>query len=159
MGCSEVAALRRLAVSQARLQAVREALVSVIPVMGHAAIDAGHHGMLTQLCRVEQALGGGVDDPAAVLAAMDALLACAHDHDQVEVGLMRASAFPGLAEHQAQHAVLLDEIMVLKSRIGEGRSAGVAAFRSFVLHWLGQHVQRYDRVLVAHVRRQPAAVG
>lgn len=152
MHCDEVASLRRLAVARSRQIAVQEAITAVVPVMGHEVIDAGHNGMLTQLCRLECALGD--DDRATLVAAADALLTCAHEHDQAEVGLMRSSDFPGIIGHQAEHAILLDEILALKSRVTQGRAASIEAFRTFVLHWLGQHVQRFDRALVAHVRKR-----
>jgi hemerythrin-like metal-binding protein len=153
LGCSEVSSLRRLAVARRRQMAVREAVINSVPVMGHDAIDAGHSGMLTQLCRLERALGSD-DDFAELSSAAEALLVSAHDHDQVEVDLMRGSDYPDMAKHRAEHAILLDEILALKSRMATGRASGSEAFRAFVLHWLVQHTQRFDRPLVAHLRRQ-----
>lgn len=159
MGCPEVSSLRRLAVSRSRQTAVQEAVTTAIPVMGLPIVDTGHSAMLTQLCRLEQALESSAVETVTLVQAAEALLAAAHGHNDVEVGLMRDSCFPGLADHQAEHCILLDEIQTIRTRVVEGRAVGGAAFRSFILHWLGQHVQRFDRLMVAHLREHAPASG
>lgn len=151
LACADTAALRRAAVLHHRRGAVQSAVALAIPLTGHAAIDDQHNGILALLSRLELELEQPETPTQTIQATADALLAQAHLHSACEISLMEETAYPAAQAHRAEHTGLLAELVALRDRLDGARPASLAAFRSFLLHWMGQHITRCDQPLVEHL--------
>jgi hemerythrin-like metal-binding protein len=77
-------------------------------------------------------------------------------HFERENQLMTQSAYPGIADHKAEHQRVLGEFKQFKSRVDKGL---VVFGRSFVRdrlpQWLALHVTTMDTALATHLNHQP----
>lgn len=152
VGCSDAATLRRFAVIRRRQDMTAHLLSRSVPLLHHAKLDHEHNEMLRLISRIEQA----PDDLPGMRVLVDKLSACTRFHIDGEQALMRASGFPHIIPHCADHQRILAEIDGFRSNLGQGNNT-LAAFQTFVAHWMGSHVDTFDRPLVAFLAQTGAA--
>jgi hemerythrin-like metal-binding protein len=157
LACEDTAALRRAAVLHHRHGAVRSAVALTIPVTGHPAIDGQHGSILALISRLELELERPDIQLATIAATADEFLALVHQHAACEIALMEDSGYPAAQAHRDEHAALLAELATMRSHLDTARPSSLAAFRSFLLHWLGQHIPRCDQPLVQHLASRQGA--
>lgn len=111
----------------------------------------------THLALVELIEGLIQADSAAFPSRFQALLALMRLHIAEEGGLMRASRYPGLAEHEGEHHRVLGELVQLNRSLKRGRIALVRAYvKDGMAPWLDLHMATMDAALMAYLRRQAA---
>ncbi len=77
-------------------------------------------------------------------------------HVAEEGGLMRASRYPGIAEHEGEHHRVLGELVQLNLAIRRGRTALARAYvKDGLAPWFDLHLATMDAALAAHLRRTP----
>ncbi len=99
---------------------------------------------------------------AGVIAASNAafplrfqtLLTLFKMHVAEEGGLMRASRYPGIAEHEGDHHRILGELVQLNLSIRRGRIALARVYvKDGLAPWFDLHLATMDAALAAHLRR------
>jgi hemerythrin-like metal-binding protein len=145
VGCVDMAALRRFAVIRRRQELTAHLLSRSVPILHHATLDHEHNEMLRLISRIEREQ----DEAAGLPAACDELLACARFHVEGEEALMRSSRFPAWQAHAAEHQRFIAELEGFRTRLGGHE--GMASFQTFAAHWLGHHIDTWDRRLVAYL--------
>lgn len=72
-------------------------------------------------------------------------------HFGAEEALMKASRYPGLAEHQVEHARLIEDLAALREEYRRDGATALLVVRvnARVTQWLFQHINRTDRALGA----------
>jgi hemerythrin len=117
------------------------------PTLDTSGIDATHRALAGLIEAAVQA------DGAAFPACFQALLALLRRHVAEEGGLMRASRYPGIAEHESEHHRVLGELMQLNRSLKRGR---IALVRTYVKEgmgpWLDLHLATMDAALMAYLR-------
>lgn len=77
-------------------------------------------------------------------------------HFERENQLMTQSAYPGIADHKAEHQRVLGEFKQFKSRVDKGLIVfGRAFVKDRLPQWLALHVTTMDTALVNHLNHQP----
>jgi len=77
-------------------------------------------------------------------------------HFERENQLMTQSAYPGIADHKAEHQRILGEFKQFKSRVEKGLIVfGRAFVKDRLPQWLALHVTTMDTALVNHLNHQP----
>jgi hemerythrin-like metal-binding protein len=111
-------------------------------------VDATHQALAELIEGVVQA------DSGAFASRFQALLALFKLHVAEEGGLMRASRYPGLAEHEGDHHRVLGELVQLNLSIRRGRIALARAYvKDGLAPWFDLHLATMDATLAAHLRR------
>lgn len=119
------------------------------PTLDTSGIDATHRALAELIEAAVQA------DSAAFPSRFQALLALMRLHIAEEGGLMRASRYPGLAEHEGEHHRVLGELMQLNRSLKRGRIALARAYvKGGMAPWLDLHVATMDAALMAYLRHQ-----
>jgi hemerythrin-like metal-binding protein len=85
-------------------------------------------------------------------ARFQVLLSLFKLHIAEEGGLMRASRYPGIAEHESEHHRVLGELVQLNLSLKRGRVALARAYvREGLSQWLDLHIATMDDALAAHL--------
>ena len=80
-----------------------------------------------------------------VLGAIEELTRYAQSHFFAEEAFMRARAFPGLAQHCAEHEAFAGQVREFKQRYDQGAVSLSVELLEFLGEWLQKHIRRADR--------------
>lgn len=86
---------------------------------------------------------------------IDRLAACARGHFIAEERAMERSNYPDAEAHRLSHKVLLQELELLRSAVGDGYVKLSGASAAHLRAWVALHCQRMDVDLAAHLAREP----
>lgn len=116
------------------------------PVLETSGMDATHQALAELIEGLIQA------DSHAFPMRFQALLALMRLHIAEEGGLMRASRYPGIAEHEGEHHRVLGELLQLNRSLKRGRTALVSAYvKEGLAPWFDLHMATMDAALAAHL--------
>lgn len=119
------------------------------PLMESSGVDATHQALAELIEGLIQA------DSHAFPVRFQALLALVRLHVAEEGGLMRASRYPGIAEHEGEHHRVLGELVQLNRSLKRGRIALVRAYvKEGLVPWFDLHRETMDAALSAHLERR-----
>lgn len=119
------------------------------PSMEASGVEATHQALAELIEGLIQA-----DNPAFP-ARFQAMLALMRLHIAEEGGLMRASRYPGIAEHESEHHRVLGELVQLNLSLKRGRIALARAYvKEGLAPWFDLHLATMDAALAAHLERQ-----
>ncbi len=123
-------------------------------VVGIEEIDAQHQELFRRLDALLQAIRGG-RSREEVGRTLDFLEEYVRRHFDAEQALMRERAYPGRADHEAEHAAFASEIRSLRAEHQrDGPTASlIIRVNTQVTGWLRSHIHRTDRALVDWLRR------
>lgn len=119
-----------------------------VPPLEPDGVEATHQA-LAEL--IEGLIGA---DSAAFPSRFQALLALMRLHIAEEGGLMRASRYPGIAEHEGEHHRVLGELVQLNLSIKRGHIALARAYvKGGLAPWFDLHMATMDAALTAYLER------
>lgn len=119
------------------------------PMLEPGGVDATHQALAELIEGLIQA------DSAAFTSRFQALLALMRLHIAEEGGLMRASRYPGIAEHEGEHHRVLGELVQLNRSIKRGRIPLARAYvKEGLAPWFDLHMATMDAALTAHLERR-----
>lgn len=119
------------------------------PSLEAGGVDATHQAL------AELIEGLIESDSAAFPSRFQALLALMRLHVAEEGGLMRASRYPGIAEHEGEHHRVLGELVQLNLSIKRGHIALARAYvKGGLAPWFDLHMATMDAALMAHLERR-----
>lgn len=123
--------------------------------IGVPSIDAQHRELFHRIDRLLEAAATRTT-ATEVGALLDYLGDYVREHFRTEEELMERLAFPGRAEHGAEHLAFARELVGLREEHArEGGSAAlVVRVTSRATGWLRDHIYRADKQLGAFVARQ-----
>jgi len=128
-----------------------EAAQALPPSLEPSGVDATHQALAELIEGLIQA------DSTAFPSRFQALLALMRLHIAEEGGLMRASRYPGIAEHEGEHHRVLGELVQINRSLKRGRIALARAYaKEGLAPWLDLHVATMDDALAAHLERTAA---
>ena len=118
------------------------------PSMDTSGVDATHQALAELIEGLIQA------DSAAFPWRFQALLALMRLHIAEIGGLMRASRYPGIAEHEGEHHRVLGELVQLNLSIKRGRIALARAYvKGGLAPWFHLHTATMDAALACYLDR------
>jgi len=113
--------------------------------LGIPSIDAQHETLFDTLNGLHDAIESGAG-ATTVTGTLDFLVAYAVTHFQDEEAQMALFRYPGLAEHQAEHELLLTQVKDLQGSFGTEPTPHQAnALAEFLISWVTQHILGMDR--------------
>ncbi|GEJ55707.1 bacteriohemerythrin [Anaeromyxobacter diazotrophicus] len=120
---------------------------------GVPAIDGQHEQLFLHVDALLQAIRSG-RSREEVGRTLAFLADYVQTHFTAEEALMRASAYPGYAEHHAEHEGFSRDLATLEEdHRRNGPSAGlILRVNARVTSWLREHIHRVDRPLAEHLR-------
>lgn len=125
-----------------------EAAQALPPSLEPSGVDATHQALAELIEGLIQA------DSTAFPSRFQALLALMRLHIAEEGGLMRASRYPGIAEHEGEHHRVLGELVQLNLSLKRGRIALARAYvKEGLAPWFDLHMATMDAALTAHLER------
>jgi hemerythrin-like metal-binding protein len=123
-----------------------------VHAVGVAAMDATHEDFVRQLGELAHA---GAERFPALFHAL-----CLHTraHFENESLMMRACAFPAIAEHESEHRRVLGELALVGRGIAAGRLGLARAYVAVGMpDWFHKHLATMDSALAARLKRAAAA--
>ena len=117
--------------------------------IGIAELDAQHTRLHGLLLRLRDAVGKHYG--YATNAILDELAIETRIHFAVEESLMRMLSFPDVESHVVEHQSLQAQLEKFRKRAQDFDVAEELA--TFILQWLNDHVDRFDREFVDHFLR------
>lgn len=121
--------------------------------VGHDAIDRDHRRLAETVNGLHEAMLAG-QGMGQVRSALDDIIAHAADHFRREEKLMAETDYPALAEHQAEHDRLVEEVAQLRRRFDAGESIYSLRVLQFLSDWLLRHIDATDRPLGDYLARR-----
>jgi hemerythrin-like metal-binding protein len=122
-------------------------------LVGIPEIDSAHQELFRRLDGLHEAIRAGRSREE-----VGRTLAFLHDyalqHFAAERALMVERAYPGLADHQAEHDAFVGELGALEADFQrEGATASlIIRVNTQLTGWLRSHIYRTDRALVSFLR-------
>lgn len=118
---------------------------------GYEPIDADHEEFIQLLNLLASA------DDDAFTDLFRQLQQHVEAHFELENQLMEQFAFPAIAEHQAEHARVLNEIKQFNQRVEKGSIAfGRAFVKESLPQWFELHAATMDKILASHIKMHEA---
>jgi hemerythrin len=113
--------------------------------VGVALFDQEHQQLVAMLnALVEQVRGGAGKE--ALGRGLDAFIDYALAHFANEERLLERHAFPGFAEHRAEHVALAAQVRELQLRYRSGATTTLSLeVLTFLRNWLLKHIRGSDR--------------
>ena len=129
-------------------------------LMGIPEIDEQHQELFRRLDALHEAIRSG-RSREEVGRTLAFLRGYAVEHFGAEEALMIQRAYPGLADHRAEHVAFVGEIAALETEYQrDGPTASLVIRVNIQLTgWLRSHIYRTDKALAAFLRAAPAAGG
>jgi serine/threonine-protein kinase len=126
----------------------RDIVWSEVHVVGIAAIDAQHHGLVERTNRLVEGMRSGLP-LAKLLAALQELVDATDEHFAYEERLMAEHRVDSASGHIALHRRLLDDLRSLAAGLDE---RSLLLTMRYLHEWLFGHVDKTDLVLAKALR-------
>ena len=119
------------------------------PTLDHETINATHQEFVSLLQQLS-------DSPKSKFAILFVeFLAHVEQHFQIENDLMSEYQDPTLAEHQAEHRRILNELKQFNQRVSAGRISFARVYvKDKLPEWFTLHTNTMDSALVLHINKQ-----
>lgn len=120
---------------------------------GDSTVDSQHRELVGMFGELHAAAvdGRGKD---AIEEILGRLVAYVDVHFRAEQELMMASGFPAVEfiDHLQEHTRLTDRTGEMVRQHRDGEMVTVLPLAAFLQEWITDHIKRYDRGLVEHLR-------
>ena len=116
-------------------------------LVGVAEMDDQHRNLVRMVNRLNSEWHNG-QSPQALLALFDELVTATAEHFETEGRYMAQFAYPEQRQHEKEHALLVDEAMRLRKRMGEG---GELLALQTIKDWLLNHIDHADAKLAKYL--------
>ncbi len=123
--------------------------------VGVDEIDSEHDLLLGVIRALEKAVAAGSQPEVETLLAQ--LAEYTRVHFATEEIMMRLYDFPGFAEHQLEHARLVEQVEQVRGELARGNVRPSRPFSSALRHWFTEHVRSQDVALARFVRKATAS--
>jgi hemerythrin len=118
--------------------------------VGIPGIDAQHQRLVDLINELHAAMLAGKG--SAVLGkTLDGLVAYTLSHFATEEALMKGSAYPGYAQHKAEHDNLTAQAKVLQEKARTANAPLTLEVATFLQRWLIDHIANLDQRYSAHL--------
>jgi hemerythrin len=112
--------------------------------IGILSIDHQHHTMFDALNRMHDAVSAD-EGEVRVRQTLEALVDCTATHFRDEEARLAAIDFPGLPEHRAEHAKLLNQVAEFIAAYDADPTAENAnKLAHFLVEWIVRHINEMD---------------
>lgn len=120
--------------------------------VGVEKIDADHKKLVEMINTLFDGVHGG-HGREAVGDILDGLIRYTVEHFDREEQIFAKTAYPGAAEHKAEHDALKAQVLEIQKKYMAGTdSALTLETMAFLKHWLIDHIQGLDKKYSEHVQ-------
>jgi hemerythrin len=105
----------------------------------HPLLEKEHQQLIDLLDALDNCItkGGSVNQAYKYLSDFVAL---AEEHFKNEEEIMEAYKFPEIINHKKEHADLLEQLFILKSKLGHGHTHFGTEYMQYLRNWLEVHL-------------------
>ncbi|MGE4279916.1 MAG: bacteriohemerythrin, partial [Magnetospirillum sp.] len=107
-------------------------------------LDTQHRRMFEQANAILDAIKAGIGGPE-IVPLFDAMAEYAHYHFGEEEALMLRHAYPETEGHRAHHALLSEQLQVMRQTFKDTPDPTQIDFLAFLQEWLVGHIQEDDK--------------
>ncbi len=122
-------------------------------VTGNKTIDSQHKELIAKINDLLNALETSQSQSTA-MRMLNFLNDYVEYHFEAEENLQKEVGYPGLADHQTQHAALKQTVADLTEMLNEEEGATPAFVEQLnkkVIEWLYKHIEGYDRSVAEYI--------
>jgi len=109
----------------------------------HPLVEKEHQQLIDLLDALDNCISKGGSANQAYKYLSD-FVALAEEHFKNEEEIMEAYKFPEINDHKKEHADLLEQLFVLKSKLGHGHTPFGREYMQFLRNWLEVHLFNAD---------------
>jgi hemerythrin-like metal-binding protein len=124
--------------------------------LGDPALDLEHQGQLDLLLDIEAELRADAERER-LAASLDRLIEFTSLHFMSEQVMMRQQAYPGLAEHEAEHDELMEQMREYQARIAADKRTLSPTDLATLHDWVLRHIHTQDAAFADYMARQGAS--
>lgn len=124
-------------------------------LVGNRMMDDDHRRLVALINEVAECVVASAN-AATVCDAIARLIDATEEHFAREEAIMRETGDPNAIVHARDHGVLLTQVKILATLIGDGTLEVSVDLLRFFRGWLVKHIGNADRVLIQHVASIPA---
>ena len=124
--------------------------------LGDPALDLEHQGQLDLLLDIEAELRADAERER-LAASLDRLIEFTSLHFMSEQVMMRQQAYPGLAEHEAEHDELMEQMREYQGRIAADKRTLSPTDLAALHDWVLRHIHTQDAAFADYMARQGAS--
>ena len=107
------------------------------------SLDKEHQGLVEQINRLYTAIREH-KEREVLLSIFDALVAYTRQHFSHEEQLLADYNYPELAEHQAIHQQLTEQVLDFRKKLTTGGEVAATEVMAFLRSWLLEHIVKED---------------
>jgi len=112
-------------------------------ITGNEEIDLQHQSLFALLEKFTENI-----DNDNLLSVLTEIKEYAEIHFEAEEELQKEVKYPKYTEHKATHELLIEEIGIVKGKVQNGTYSGNARIRTFLTHWLRDHILDSDQEFI-----------
>jgi hemerythrin len=105
----------------------------------HPLLEKEHQQLIDLLDALEDCISKG-DSVNQAYKYLSDFAALAEEHFKNEEGIMEAYKYPEIIDHKKEHADLLEQLFVLKSKLGHGHTPFGMEYMQVLRNWLEVHL-------------------
>jgi len=124
--------------------------------LGHSKIDRDHMKLVSLINQLTEAMRRR-EGQEVCGDVLNELVSYFKTHFAMEEQLMATHHYANAADHQAEHARFVDEILDARARFDAGSITLTISLLSFLRDWLINHILVSDKALVARIQPDPAS--
>ena len=118
--------------------------------VGIATIDSQHQKLVGLVNQLYAAINNGSPD-SVTAKVLDGLAAYTLSHFATEEGFMKRHAFPGYAQHKAEHDGLVAQVKKLQQGQKTGKAKISLEVMTVLQTWLIGHIMGTDKKYTSHL--------
>lgn len=112
----------------------------------HSLLEKEHQQLIDFFDALEEGISNGIS-ASQVYNYLSDFVALAEKHFKNEEVIMKDYEYPEIIDHKKEHANLLEELFILKSKLGEGHTPFGKDYMQSLRHWLEKHLFGDDKRL------------
>ena len=118
---------------------------------GNEIVDCQHQELFALVNRLHDGIVAG-QGKNVLAASLEELAAYTVQHFAAEERLMREAAYPGAAEHQAEHRKLTQKATRIIADYRAGRFVLSVTLSLFLAEWLNHHIRQVDKRMAQYLQ-------
>ena len=105
----------------------------------HPLLEKEHQQLFDLLDAIDKCVSSG-NSANQVYKYLSDFVALAEEHFKNEEVIMKDYEYPEIINHKKEHAVLLDQLFIFKSKLGQGHTPFGKDYIQLLRNWLEEHL-------------------
>lgn len=105
----------------------------------HPLLEKEHQQLIDLLDALDKCISKG-NSANQAYKYLSEFVALSEEHFKNEEAIMKAYEYPEIIDHKKEHADLLEQLFILKSKLGHGQTPFGKEYMQLLRNWLQEHL-------------------